>query len=261
MPQHTEDETADLNREQLKMFQTRIKPGKKHRQQQVTEMKKNVAKQKGKEGRNSSSRRLGSIQKAGLQSLIGKISKRARQTSRLVAAAGKTPNFNNLGKAVASIGSISANANGKALGGLGTNKLGIGTMGKGGGNTGYLGSGNLKSDGVGVGNVGLLEEESEIYGGLDREVIAEYIRSKLGEILYCYERQLSANPDLFGKVEVKFTIGGTGLVGTRNIGATSLKNQRVENCILQKISAWKFPSPKGGTQVRVTYPFLFKSMN
>jgi len=60
--------------------------------------------------------------------------------------------------------------------------------------------------------VGLLEEESEIVGGLDREVIAQYIRTQLGQILYCYERQLSAHPDLFGKVAVKFTIGPTGSV-------------------------------------------------
>ena len=109
--------------------------------------------------------------------------------------------------------------------------------------------------------MGLLEDEGEITGGLDREVIAQYIKSRLGEILYCYERQLSANPDLYGKVAVKFSIAGTGAVETQRIGDTTLKNATVEGCILQKVAKWKFPTPEGGTKVLVTYPFLFKSTN
>ena len=96
-------------------------------------------------------------------------------------------------------------------------------------------------------------------GGLDREVIAQYIKTQLGQILYCYERQLSANPNLYGKIAVKFTIAGTGSVETQSINDTTLKNLSVESCILSKISKWKFPEPKGGTKVLVTYPFLFKS--
>lgn len=107
----------------------------------------------------------------------------------------------------------------------------------------------------------MIEDESEIVGGLDREIIAQYIKTQLGQILYCYERQLSAQPDLFGKVAVKFEIGPTGQVGFAKIGDTTLKNSTVEGCILNRIAGWKFPTPQGGTKVLVTYPFLFKSTN
>jgi TonB family protein len=83
----------------------------------------------------------------------------------------------------------------------------------------------------------------------------------LGQIRYCYERQLSASPDLYGKVAVKFVIGAAGEVTSQQIGSSTLKNAMVEGCILRRVARWKFPNPKGGTSVIVTYPFLFKSLN
>lgn len=119
----------------------------------------------------------------------------------------------------------------------------------------------LSGNGVGSSGVNLLEQESEISGGLDREVIAEFIRRHIGHILYCYERSLSANPNLFGKVSVRFVIGSSGKVETQKIGESTLRDNRVEGCILEKVSQWKFPTPKGGVQVSVSYPFLFKTTN
>ena len=83
---------------------------------------------------------------------------------------------------------------------------GVSTAGVGGGKgTKGLGSG-LGQGKTGSGGVGLIEEESEVIGGLDREIIAQYIKTQLGQILYCYERQLSAHPEMEGKVSVKFVI-------------------------------------------------------
>lgn len=121
--------------------------------------------------------------------------------------------------------------------------------------------GQISQGNVGQGDLGLLHKESEISGGLDREVIAKYIQSQKGKILFCYERQLSANPGLFGKVSVKFQIAAGGEVETYNITETTLSNESVESCLLQLISKWQFPKPKGGVKVLVSYPFVFKSLN
>lgn len=132
----------------------------------------------------------------------------------------------------------------------------------GGGLSGGTGTGTqLSAGGTGASGLSLLDQESEVTGGLDKEIIAQFIRKNIGHILYCYERSLSANPNLFGKVSVKFTIGGKGNVETQKIGESTLRNGTVESCILEKISRWKFPEPKGGVQVVVTYPFLFKTTN
>jgi len=130
-----------------------------------------------------------------------------------------------------------------------------------GGTIGGTNLGQISQGNVGQGDIGLLHKESEVSGGLDREVIAKYIQSQKGKILFCYERQLSANPGLFGKVSVKFQIAAGGDVETYNILETTLANESVESCLLHLISQWRFPKPAGGVKVLVSYPFVFKSLN
>ena len=76
---------------------------------------------------------------------------------------------------------------------------------------------------------------------------------------YCYEKELTKNPNLYGKVVVQFTIGGTGKVDEGHISQTEMNNEAVEGCIIRNVKMWVFPQPKGGGQVYVTYPFIFKS--
>lgn len=92
------------------------------------------------------------------------------------------------------------------------------------------------------------DQESEVTGGLDKEIIAQFIRKNIGHILYCYERSLSANPNLFGKVSGKFTIGGKGNVETQKIGESTLRNGTVESCILEKSVAGNFRNPKAASK-------------
>jgi outer membrane biosynthesis protein TonB len=193
-----------------------------------------------------------------ITSLIGKVAATAHSANVVVTsgiAAGSGPT----GKALAALGKIGQSGKDWAAEGKGSGVT-ISTNGKAGGK-GTTGMGDIAVGKTGQGGVGLLEDEGEIVGGLDREVIAQYIKSQLGQILYCYERQLSANPDLYGKVAIKFTIAGGGEVETQRIGDSTLRNATVEGCILQRVAKWKFPAPEGGTKVLVTYPFLFKSTN
>jgi len=191
--------------------------------------------------------------------LIGKVSAQAAKSGNVIVSNGVKAGAGVSGRALAAVGNI--DRSGRDYGTDSTAQgVMISTAGRGGGKN-TSGIGGLGAGNTGNGGVGLIEEESEIVGGLDREVIAQYIKSQLGQILYCYERQLSAHPDLFGKVAVKFTIAGTGSVETQTIGDTTLKNATVEGCILNKVARWKFPAPAGGTKVLVTYPFLFKSTN
>jgi len=200
-----------------------------------------------------------------LNSLIGKIAKRSAASGIFVTAQGRAPDDVGTGHALAQ-GTLSRGSllEGKGTAGVGGDEkgqkiAGVGTTGKGGGSSQYKGTGGLSLGNVGNGTVGILEEETEVQGGLDRDVIARVIQSQLGQIRYCYERQLSASPDLYGKIQVKFTIGAEGSVQTQAIGNSSLNNAMVEGCILRRVASWQFPKPKGGTQVIVTYPFLFKS--
>jgi TonB family protein len=250
---------------EMKMDKKEPKKEKKTAQsepQQATEPKQNVQQQAAKrtpasKAAQGSSSVIKSLASGRISQLIGKISASAVKSKNIVIATGVPAGSQTTGRTLAAIGAINKSGRDWASEGTGTG-IAVSTKGKAGG-VGLGAYGKLASGKTGSGGVGLLEEEGEIIGGLDRDVIANYIKTKLGQVLYCYERQLSASPDLYGKVAIKFTIGPTGLVESQKIGESTLKNATVENCILQKLSEWKFPAPRGGTKVLVTYPFLFKS--
>jgi outer membrane biosynthesis protein TonB/pSer/pThr/pTyr-binding forkhead associated (FHA) protein len=196
-----------------------------------------------------------------LSALLGKITKRANANGPMIVGVGATPET---GRGHATVVAASSSLQGIATNvgsGSNTYKVGaVGTAGVGGGK-GVAGMAGLANGAVGTGTVGILDEETEIEGGLDKEVIAKVIAGYLGEIRYCYERQLSAEPDIYGKVQIKFSIDSTGAVSSQRIGTSTLKSAMVEGCILRRVARWKFPLPKGGTEVLVTYPFMFKATN
>ncbi len=135
---------------------------------------------------------------------------------------------------------------------------GIGTRGKGGGQAGY---GNLSLVGTSGAYFQPVEEEAVVEGGLDRDEIMAVIQRHLGQIRFCYESGLQQTPGLSGRVAVKWVISGSGHVSSANVANSSLKNQTVEGCIVQRLKSWKFPEPRGGVNVRVNFPFNLKRLS
>ena len=88
-----------------------------------------------------------------------------------------------------------------------------------------------------------------------QEVIFRHNKS----IQYCYERQLKRNPNLKGKVTVRFTIASSGRVTGVEILTSTLKNKSVERCIVNRIRRWNdfgaIDSSYGNTTIRQTYAF------
>ncbi len=97
-----------------------------------------------------------------------------------------------------------------------------------------------------------------IMGALDRSVIDSYIRRNLAKIKWCYEKELAKNEGINGRIVINFTITGNGSVSTSKVHRTTMGNDSVENCIASTVRQIRFPSPKGGGIVVVTYPFVFK---
>ncbi len=204
---------------------------------------------------------LTSLRQSGLSALVGKIAKRANKSGVLVAAQGVSPDTQGAGRAFYSMGRSTAGGGGEASREGGTYRLGgVGTRGRAGGVGDFKAGTALAGGSVGMGDVAVVDEETSIEGGLDRDVIADYIKRHLGQIRYCYERQLSSDKNLYGKVMVRFTIGASGAVGDPKIDNSTMRNAMVEGCILRRVANWKFPEPKGGTMVKVSYPFLFKAL-
>ena len=138
-------------------------------------------------------------------------------------------------------------------GGLGLGGLGTAGYGRGGG----AGYGSVKIGHRGKHAVRVVKGRTRVVGGLSQEVVGRYIKRYWAQFKYCYERELSKDPNLYGKVTITFTIAGNGRVSEAQVIQTTMHNANVEECVLRVVRRIRFPQPKGGGQVIVTYPFMF----
>ena len=96
-----------------------------------------------------------------------------------------------------------------------------------------------------------------ILGSLDKNVIQAVIQRHLNQIRYCYQRELTKDPDLGGRVVIKFVVARDGTVSSANVKSTTMYNDAVESCIAGRFMRFQFPEPAGGGIVIVSYPFVF----
>lgn len=101
---------------------------------------------------------------------------------------------------------------------------------------------------------------ADVAQGLTKDEVGRVIHSHLSEVRYCYESSMIRTPDIEGKLLVDFTIGASGRVISSAINKSTLPDPRLDDCILRRLVKWAFPKPKGGVNVSVTYPFIFKSL-
>ena len=133
---------------------------------------------------------------------------------------------------------------------VGGSGVGYGTAGRGGVDVGGRGKGMTR-----------IRPGKIIYeGGLDREEIQRVIAASMSRLKHCYEKELLSSPTLAGKLvmgwkidkdgrAVDVVVVGNGLAGSS--GAT------VGVCVARVLGQARFPSPRGGGVVNVTYPFVF----
>ncbi|MGZ3406975.1 MAG: AgmX/PglI C-terminal domain-containing protein [Caldimonas sp.] len=159
------------------------------------------------------------------------------------------------------------------VGGVGVAGAGAGGLrsAKGAGGTGSLrGGGSLRASGpgeVGTGErggertvKGIVKDSAptDVDGSLDPSIIAKEIRSRLGAIKACYEAGLKRNPNIGGKLQLRFEISSVGKVTSAEIENDSMHDEEVASCIKSRVSTWRFPAPAGGS-VQFSYPFIFQA--
>jgi hypothetical protein len=141
-------------------------------------------------------------------------------------------------------------------GGFGSGSGGPGGRGLGGQGKGGLGGGEGSGSG-GDGERKVAGSEKAAAGqGLSPEQIARVVRSRMGAFQACYESAAAADPTLKGNVGVAFSIAPSGSVSAASITGSSLKNPRVEGCVLRTFQRLKFPSADKPTNA--SFPFAFR---
>jgi len=94
-------------------------------------------------------------------------------------------------------------------------------------------------------------------GVIDAFVVRERIRRDLPKINRCYESALRHEPELEGKVSVRFAVIRTGYVKGVHVLENTTGNASVERCVTRVVSALRFPRRRTGKSVRFTFPFVF----
>lgn len=96
---------------------------------------------------------------------------------------------------------------------------------------------------------------TSVSGRLPPEVIQRIVRQNFGRFRLCYENGLRNNPNLQGRVSVRFVINRDGRVSNVG-GGGDIPDGGVVSCVTRAFYGLSFPQPEGGI-VTVSYPIVF----
>ncbi len=92
-------------------------------------------------------------------------------------------------------------------------------------------------------------------GRVDKGAVKKVFSRRSGAIKHCYEKALKTNPNVKGKVTIRFQIGTAGRITRSKCTSNTTGSAAICKCILGKVKSWRFPSPEGGP-VTFSYPFI-----
>lgn len=94
---------------------------------------------------------------------------------------------------------------------------------------------------------------------LEKAQIQKVILQNRGLLRNCYVNERLRNPELAaGKVVVRFEIAADGSVqDAKAHEGTTLQDEVFIKCVIDSVRGFRFPEPRNGGKVLVTYPFVF----
>lgn len=92
--------------------------------------------------------------------------------------------------------------------------------------------------------------------GEERTIIGGYIREHVGPLQECYTKRLHSDPQLQGKLVLRFDIGNDGIV--IHPSAEGIPDRQLVDCVVAQVLQWQFPKRPSGDKLRVAYPLVFK---
>jgi pSer/pThr/pTyr-binding forkhead associated (FHA) protein len=163
------------------------------------------------------------------------------------------------------MGGLGLSGVGEGAGGRGEG-IGLGNIGTYGHGAGCVGSNCIQGFGHGGGKFGSRGHVTKapqtrtgtptVSGRIPPEVIQRIVRQNHGRFRMCYEQGLASNPNLQGRVAVRFVIDNNGAVSFAGNGGGDLPSSEVNSCVVRAFYGLSFPAPEGGV-VKVTYPIMF----
>jgi outer membrane biosynthesis protein TonB len=138
---------------------------------------------------------------------------------------------------------------------------------KGGGQGGAASIGALATSGGGAVGYGaksevkvtgsVAAEEAEIDSSeIDQAKLGSFIKARMGLIKACYENALKRNPNLKGKIIIRFTILETGGLTDLEVAGNTMGAADVASCITATMRSWRTQF-KPSSPSTVEFPFVF----
>lgn len=117
----------------------------------------------------------------------------------------------------------------------------------------------LHQSGMGIGGgprvhvpVRMGTPELELDG--DTTGVKRTVRRYLGQVKYCYEQALKRDPDVAGRIEVRWSVE-SGRAHDLQVVTNSTGHEELANCVQSRVARWRFPNTVEG---EVTWPFVFR---
>lgn len=93
---------------------------------------------------------------------------------------------------------------------------------------------------------------------LDVEPIRRAVRENQEDLRRCYERGLLRDPNVAGRVDIRWRIERDGTVGDVELAERpTLADACVVVCVMHEVATWTFPTHTSEDGFLVTYPFRF----
>jgi outer membrane biosynthesis protein TonB len=201
--------------------------------------------------------------------IVGALSAEGGALADVLAGGAVTGNAQDILAQAAGVGVAQSGAGGtlrqRSGGGTGSGQQGLGSLSRAGGaeTTAGRGEGTVVKERTIKGNL-KLGDGGDIGGAgeFDSNLVIAKIRSRLGGIRACYERELRKNPTLAGKVTIEFAIEERGNVSGVKVAENTTGDTAVGECVANEIKRIPTfnPGPEGG-KVVFSYPFVFAPQN
>ena len=91
---------------------------------------------------------------------------------------------------------------------------------------------------------------------MDKGAIRDYIEGNRYQLKLCYDVALRRDHAAQGTMEWSFRIDTRGQIYEIALISSTIKDEKMAQCIRQKLSKWRFPRPRHGS-VEIRYPFQF----
>jgi len=99
-------------------------------------------------------------------------------------------------------------------------------------------------------------DPTTLVGSLSNAEIQKAINDNIQLFDACYTLGADKQGKLEGTVTVKATVGPLGTVKEATLVKSTMKNKKVDTCVVDAFKKVKFPQPKGGAVI-ITYPMTF----